>query len=345
MSAQVYISGLQPSGAGGLTIGNYLGAIQPLLRIQRQEPTAKIYVFIADLHAITIPHSRLKIKLKILELFALYLACGLDPKKIVFFQQSTIPAHTELAHLLLCHSTIGQLQRMTQFKVKAQQQTPNKTQMIPTGLLTYPCLMAADVLLYDADFVVVGHDQQQHVELIRDLALRFNNFYHTTIFKLPRVFPLSGHTRIMSLKDPTRKMSKSDPDPNAYILLSDSAAQISAKISHALTDSENKIAYDPHHKPAVSNLLQIYAHLTDQSVTTAVTALKSLDYRQFKTILTKVITTRLTHIQQRYQQYQRDLPHLSTLLQQQQTTLIKLSNKKLHSIKTLIGLICTVNRL
>ncbi len=245
------LSAIQPSGT--LTIGNYLGALKNFVELQDEHDCL---FFIVDQHAITVPQDRLELRKRIKELTALYLACGLDPNKATIFIQSEVPGHTQLAWMLTCNTSMGELERMTQYKDKVQKQTA-KGQGISAGLFMYPVLMAADILLYDVDFVPVGDDQKQHVELTRDLAERFNNRFGET-FKVPEVWIPKRGARVMSLQEPTKKMSKSDDNPRNFVLMTDEPNVIRKKIKSAVTDSDGVIAYDRQNKPGISNLLDIY---------------------------------------------------------------------------------------
>jgi len=231
------LSGIQPSGA--LTIGNYLGAIKNFVKLQHEHDCL---FMIVDLHAITVPQDRLALRKNIKELAALYVACGLDPEKVTLFVQSEIPAHLELSWILTCNTGMGELERMTQFKDKSAKAGANGGH-IGVGLFTYPVLQAADILLYDTDMVPIGDDQKQHLELTRNLAERFNSKFGETL-KVPEVYIAPQGARIMSLQDPTKKMSKSDDNPKNFILLTDDINLIRKKIKSAVTDSEASIGYD-----------------------------------------------------------------------------------------------------
>ena len=253
------LSAIQPSGT--LTIGNYLGALKNFVKLQDEH---ECLFFIVDQHAITVPQDRLELRKKIKELTALYLACGLDPEKATIFVQSEVPGHTQLAWMLTCNTSMGELERMTQFKDKSQK-LASKGQGIGVGLFMYPVLMAADILLYDVDFVPVGDDQKQHLELTRDLAERFNNRFGET-FKIPEPLIAKTGARIMSLQEPTKKMSKSDDNPRNFILMTDEPNVIRKKIKSAVTDSDGVIAFDRENKPGLSNLLEIYSTMTGESI-------------------------------------------------------------------------------
>ena len=289
------LTGIQPS--GHITLGNYLGAIRPLLELQNEDDV-ELLVFIADLHAITVPQERAKLKSNIKELAALLLACGLDLNKSHLFIQSEVPCHNQLGWVMECNSYIGELERMTQFKDKKVKQVDG----VSAGLLTYPPLMAADILLYDADLVPVGEDQKQHLEITRDLATRFNNKYGET-FKVPEAYILKTGARIMSLADPSKKMSKSDSNPKGYISLLDDINVAKKKIKSAVTDSDNKIKFDKDNKPGLSNLITIYSALTNKELSDIENIYQDSTYQKFKEDLANIIGDFLTNIQDKYNYY------------------------------------------
>ena len=286
------LSAIQPSGT--LTIGNYLGALKNFVKLQDEH---ECLFFIVDQHAITVPQDRLELRKKIKELTALYLACGLDPEKATIFVQSEVPGHTQLAWMLTCNTSMGELERMTQFKDKSQK-LASKGQGIGVGLFMYPVLMAADILLYDVDFVPVGDDQKQHLELTRDLAERFNNRFGET-FKIPEPLIAKSGARIMSLQEPTKKMSKSDDNPRNFILMTDEPNVIRKKIKSAVTDSDGVIAFDRENKPGLSNLLEIYSTMTGESIDSIVARYEGCGYGQFKSDLAEVVVRELEPIQAR----------------------------------------------
>ena len=289
------LTGIQPS--GHITLGNYLGAIRPLLALQNEEDV-ELLVFIADLHAITVPQDRVALRHNIKELAALFLACGLDLNKAHMFIQSEVPCHNQLGWVMECNSYIGELERMTQFKDKKQKQTDG----VSAGLLTYPPLMAADILLYDTDLVPVGEDQKQHLEITRNLASRFNNKYGET-FKLPEPYILKTGARIMSLVDPSKKMSKSDSNPKAFISILDDINVAKKKIKSAITDSEGSIRYDVENKPGVSNLLTIYSSLTNESIADLEAKYANSNYQIFKEDLANIVGDFLSKIHEKYNYY------------------------------------------
>ncbi|WP_100330582.1 tryptophan--tRNA ligase [Bacillus xiapuensis] len=282
-------SGIQPSGT--ITLGNYIGALKQFTELQENH---NCYFCIVDQHAITVPQDRLQLRKNIRSLAALYLAVGIDPHKATLFIQSEVPAHAQAGWMLQCVAYIGELERMTQFKDKSAGR-----EAVSAGLLTYPPLMAADILLYNTDLVPVGEDQKQHMELTRDLAERFNRKYND-IFTIPDVrIPKSG-ARIMSLQDPHKKMSKSDANQKAFIALLDEPKQIEKKIKSAVTDSEGVVVYDKENKPGVSNLLSIYSVLEGSSIQELEQRYEGKGYGDFKADLANVVIRHLEPIQKRY---------------------------------------------
>ncbi|MDV2685053.1 tryptophan--tRNA ligase [Alkalihalophilus lindianensis] len=282
-------SGIQPSGT--LTLGNYLGAMKHFVEMQND---ANCYFCIVDQHAITVPQDRLKLRENIRSLAALYLAVGIDHHKATLFIQSEVPAHAQLGWMMQCVAYIGELERMTQFKDKS-----DGKEAVSASLLTYPPLMAADILLYKTDIVPVGEDQKQHLELTRDLAERFNKKFND-IFTVPEVRIPKVGARIMSLNDPTKKMSKSNPNPKSYISMLDAPNTITKKIKSAVTDTDGDIRFNREEKPAVSNLLSIYSLCSGKSIEELEEAYKGKGYGEFKQDLADVVVRTLEPIQQRY---------------------------------------------
>lgn len=287
------LSGIQPTGK--LTLGNYIGALKQFVKLQDELEDTELFIFIADLHAITTPQNKQELKKNIRSVAALYLACGLDPNKVNLFVQSEIAEHAQLGYVMESTAYVGEMERMTQYKDKKGKQTEG----IRTSLLTYPALMAADILLYDADIVPIGDDQKQHLELTRNLAVRFNNAYGQT-FTVPEGYFTKTGARIMSLTEPTKKMSKSAENPKSYILLLDDLAQVRNKIKSAVTDSDGLIKYDPKKKPGISNLLTIYSALTDISVKTLEEMYETKNYQVFKADLAEIVADALRPIQSKY---------------------------------------------
>lgn len=282
-------SGIQPSGT--LTIGNYLGAMRHFVPLQDDH---QCYFCIVDEHAITVPQDRLKLRHNIRSLAALYLASGIDPEKATLFIQSEVPAHTQLSWILQSISYIGELERMTQFKDKS-----TGKDAVSAGLLTYPPLMAADILLYNTDQVPVGEDQKQHMELTRNLAQRFNN-KHNDIFTIPEVSIPKVGARIMSLQDPTKKMSKSDENEKGFISMLDEPKKIEKKVKSAVTDSEGIVKYDKENKPGVSNLLTIYSSCTGESIEALEEKYTGKGYGDFKQGVAEAVIGVLKPIQDKY---------------------------------------------
>ncbi len=284
-------SGVQPT--GNIHLGNYLGALKQFVELQEDHQC--IYC-IVDLHAITVPQDPKELKEHILDVAALYLAVGIDPKKSIVFVQSDVPGHAELSWVLTCNSYTGELSRMTQFKDKSK----NK-ESAPTGLFTYPVLMAADILLYDTDVVPVGNDQKQHIELCRDLAIRVNGKYKDT-FVVPDGRFLKAGARVMALDDPTKKMSKSAENIHSRISLLDDPAKIKKSIMKATTDSEGVVRYDVENKPGISNLLTIYSVLSGVSIEALEKKYEGKGYGDFKKDLVEVTVEALAPIRQRYEE-------------------------------------------
>lgn len=318
-------SGIQPSGT--LTIGNYLGALQHFVRLQDE---AECYYCIVNYHAITVPQDPKALRENIRSLAALFLAVGLDPEKATIFTQSDVSAHTELGWIMTCISYMGELERMTQFKDKAKGR-----ESIPTGLFTYPPLMAADILLYNATHVPVGEDQKQHIEITRDLAQRFNARYGE-VFVIPEhIIPEVG-ARIMSLDDPTKKMSKSNPNPASYITMIDTPDEIRKKIKRAVTDSENEIRYDREQKPAISNLLAIYSAMTGKSIPEVEAHFQGKGYGTLKAELAEVIIEKLAPIQEKYHHYLNS-SELDNILKHGAVKASIVANETLDKVKRALG--------
>lgn len=290
MEKKTILSGIQAT--GGLTLGNYLGALNNWVEMQDKYDC---YYMIADLHTLTIRKKPEELRENTLKLIALYIAAGLDPEKNTIFIQSHVPAHTQLSWVLNCYTYIGELNRMTQFKDKAAKHADN----INSGLFTYPVLMAADILIYNADLVPVGDDQKQHLEITRDIAERFNSLYGKT-FNIPEVYIGKVGARIMGLQNPTSKMSKSAEDPMDKILLTDTPEDIRKKFKKAVTDSENCVRYDKENKPGVSNLMAIYGIIKEKSMEEVEKEFEGQGYGVFKTAVAEAVVERLEPLQKRY---------------------------------------------
>ncbi len=324
---KVIFSGVQPS--GNLHIGNYIGALKQWVKMQVY--TESIFC-IVDLHAITSPQDPKILKEKILEATALYLACGIDPKKAHIFVQSENPDHTSLAWILNCIAPFGQLERMTQFKDKSGQQKEGTT----AGLFDYPVLMAADILLYQTDEVPVGEDQKQHIELTRDLAEKFNKTFGQT-FKLPIPLIQKETARIMSLQNPTSKMSKSDNNLLGTIDLLDSEDEIREKIKKAVTDSGSHISKD-RGSAGLSNLLTIYSAFKNQNLESSISELEGKSYADFKALLADLIVQVLGEIQKKYKEIRSDENYLRQVLDEGRDFAIERSSQTLQSVKEKVGL-------
>lgn len=300
----IIFSGMQPtSGAGGLTIGNYIGALKNWVELQNDYDC--IY-FIADLHALTIRPEPAALRKQTLDVAAMYIASGIDPDKSVIFAQSHVPAHAQCAWLLNCFASMGECQKMTQFKEKSEKHSAS------VGLFTYPVLQAADILLYQTNLVPVGADQKQHLELSRNLAERFNHYYSDT-FTVPEVFIPKVGARVMSLQDPTKKMSKSDENPKATIFLTDSADEIRNKIKRAVTDSGTDIraAED---RPAVTNLIELYGIATGCTQAETEAEFAGKGYAEFKAALADAMVAMVEPIGKRYQEIRNDKAALNAIL-------------------------------
>lgn len=290
MAKKKVFSGIQPS--GDLHIGNYLATIHKWVREQDEKDNIFCVV---DEHAITVPQDPVVLKRRIIEIAKIYLAAGIDPQKSSIFVQSSRPEHAELCWILNCHAYFGEISRMTQFKDKSR----NKGENVTVGLFDYPVLMAADILLYDTDEVPVGDDQKQHIEITRDLAERFNKRYGE-VFRIPEFTTNKEATRIMSLTDPTKKMSKSDEGDNSRINILDTSAQIQAKFAKATTDSGNEIKFDEKNKPGISNLLNIMAACTARSVQQLEKEYAGKSYGEFKKDVARAVVALLEPFQARY---------------------------------------------
>lgn len=285
------LSGIQPSGA--VTLGNYVGALRNWVELQKSDEY-ECYFMLADLHTITVRQEAKVLRKNAIDLLALFLAAGIDPQKSPVFFQSHIPAHVQLSWVLNCNTYMGELSRMTQFKDKSRKHADN----INAGLFTYPVLMAADILLYQADLVPVGEDQKQHLEITRDIAKRFNNAYSET-FKIPEPYIPKVGARIMSLQDPTQKMSKSDPNENAYILLLDKPDAIVRKVKRAVTDSGSEVRRGEG-KEGIENLMSIYGAVTGKTMEETEAEFEGKGYGVFKSAVADAVVAALEPIQKRY---------------------------------------------
>ena len=320
------LTGLQPTGE--ITLGNYIGAIRQVSKYQEEYDS---YIFIADLHAITIPKEPEELRNNIKKLLNLYLACGIDPKKNKIFIQSDNEYHCNISWMLECNTYYGELSRMTQFKDKSR-----KNQSFTSGLLTYPVLMAADILAYDVDYVPVGIDQKQHVELARDLADRFNKKYGDT-FKLPEPLITKEGTKIMDLQDPIKKMSKSSESKKGVIYLLDDLDIIRKKIMSATTDSDNYIKFDVEDKPGISNLINIYASLSGLNIQEVEEKFKDSNYGEFKKEVANLVVEKVSTIQEKYNELLKS-DKLEEILNDGIEVVRPMAKKKYEIMKQKIGL-------
>ena len=298
---KIVYSAIQPSGT--ITLGNYLGALKNWV-VMQEEGTHNCIYTLADLHTITVRQEPAKMRKNVLDAYASILACGIDVEKSIFFIQSHVHQHAELAWLLNCYTQFGELSRMTQFKDKSAKHADN----INAGLFTYPCLMAADILLYQADLVPVGADQKQHIELARDIAGRFNSLYSPT-FTVPEGFIPKNGARVMSLQDPTKKMSKSDENVNACVSLLDSPDVILKKFKRAVTDSEARVAYGEG-KDGINNLMGIYSVVTGKTMEEIENEFAGKGYGDFKVAVGEAVIEELRPIRERYEKLIADKAYL-----------------------------------
>jgi tryptophanyl-tRNA synthetase len=331
MAKQRVLSGVQPTGS--LHLGNYLGAIRTWVSEQYEYEN---YFFIADLHAITVPHNPKALADNTYTLAALYLASGLDPAHTTIFVQSHISAHAELAWLFNCITPLNWLERMIQFKEKAVKQGEN----VSIGLLDYPVLQAADILLYQPKYVPVGEDQKQHLELTRDIATRFNFQYGTPenpILKLPEPLIRAEGARVMSLTDGTKKMSESDPSEQSRINLLDTPDEIRQKVKRCKTDPVRGLTFDDPERPECHNLLTLYMLLSGQPKAAVATECAEMEWGQFKPLLTDTLIAALNPIQTRYQELIQDRSSVEAVLRQGRETAEKVANQTLTAVKNALG--------
>ncbi|MBE6103210.1 MAG: tryptophan--tRNA ligase [Selenomonas ruminantium] len=327
---KIILSGIQPTGV--FTLGNYLGAVK---NWQQMQEDYQCYYFIADLHSLTVHIDPKLRKQQSLQAFALLLACGIDPEKSLIFVQSHVPTHAEMGWILACCSQFGELSRMTQFKDKSAKHPEN----INAGLFTYPSLMAGDILLYQADYVPVGADQTQHLEFTRDIATRFNHVYGET-FKLPEgYFPKLG-ARVMSLQEPTAKMSKSDTNPNATISILDEENVIIKKFKRAVTDSEMEVAFREG-KDGINNLMTIYSAVTGKSLDDITSEFAGKGYGDFKAAVGEAVAEELRPVREKYAELMNDKAELERLMKQGAEIATKISSRTLTKARKKVGLYLT----
>ncbi len=301
---QRIFSGVQPS--GNLTIGNYLGALKHFPELQ---DAYECLYCVVDLHTLTVRQDPVLLRERSYAVLALYIACGLDPEKTVLFLQSQVAAHAELSWILGCYTYMGELNRMTQFKDKSAKHADN----INAGLYTYPVLMAADILLYQAKYVPIGQDQKQHLELARDVSIRFNKIYGD-IFTVPEPLISKQGAKVMSLQEPDKKMSKSDSNANNYVLIIEQPDSIIKKFKKAVTDSGSEIRYDPENKPGISNLLTIYATVKNVSVAQAEQEFAGARYGDFKIAVGTAVAELLAPVREEYERLMGDKAYLEGIL-------------------------------
>lgn len=326
---KVMLSGIQPS--GDLTLGSYLGAIK---NWGARADEFDCYYFMADLHSITVRQTPADLRRRTLEQLAQYIACGLDPEQNTLFVQSHVPAHTQLGWVLDCYTMFGELSRMTQFKDKSAKNAEN----INAGLFTYPALMAADILLYQPDYVPVGDDQKQHVELCRDVATRFNNIYGD-VFKIPEPYIPKVGARVMSLTTPTSKMSKSDKDPNGCVYLREMPDVIARKFKKAVTDSDTErcVRFAPNEKPGVSNLMSIYSACTGKTMDEIEAEFEGKGYGAFKPAVGEAVIETLRPIREESERLLKDKAYLEQVYRNGAEKASYIANKTVRKVYKKVG--------
>ncbi len=327
---KLIFSGVQPT--GNLHLGNYLGAIKNWVKLQEK---SNCIFCIVDLHAITISENRNEILNNTREVAAAYIASGIDPKKNIIFVQSNISGHSELSWILSCHTPIGWLNRMTQFKDKAGK---NK-EKAPLGLYSYPVLMAADILLYKSTHVPVGEDQKQHLELSRDIAQAFNRYYNQEFFPIPDPIITGNATRVMSLKDGVKKMSKSDPSDQSRINLTDDSLNIKKKIQKARTDSGPfpQSIKELENRPEINNLINIFSALNDESPESVIFQYKEKDFKIFKSDLSDIVNEKISKISSEMKKLLKDQNYLESILRDGCQKANEIAKKNIEDLKNLIG--------
>lgn len=325
---KIIFSAIQPSGT--ITLGNYLGALKNWVNLQDE---FNCIFALADLHTITVRQEPAKFRANTYEAYALLLACGIDVEKSPFFIQSHVPTHAQLAWVLNCYTQFGELSRMTQFKDKSAKHADN----VNAGLFTYPSLMAADILLYQADLVPVGADQKQHLELTRNIAERFNGVYGN-VFKVPGPYIPKVGARVMSLQDPTRKMSKSDENANSYVAVLDKPEVIMKKFKRAITDSEAKVRY-AEGKDGINNLMGIYSSVTGKTMEEIEHEFDGKGYGDFKTAVGEAVVEHLRPIQERFNLYINDKAYLKECYEKGAEFAMKLSQRTLDKAMKKIGFV------
>ena len=325
---KMIFSGVQPSGC--ITLGNYIGAIKNWVKLQKDY---RCIYSVVDMHSITVRQNPKELRARALQFLALYMACGIDPDESIMFFQSHVPAHAELSWVLSCNTYMGELSRMTQFKDKSAKHEDN----INAGLFTYPVLMAADILLYGTDLVPVGVDQKQHLELARDIAIRFNHLYGDT-FTVPEGYIPPVGARIMSLQDPTSKMSKSDPNPNGYIWVLDEPDVIVKKLKKAVTDSEGVIEYREG-KHGVNNLLSIYGAIVGKTPQEAALEFEGQGYGNLKMRVAEAVCEELRPVQEKYKAISEDKSYLESVYKAGAEKAGELAEKTLRKVYDKVGFV------
>lgn len=331
MSAQaekkkVIFSGIQPTGV--ITLGNYLGAIKNWTRLQDDY---NCLFCVVDMHSITVRQDPALLRKRARDLLTIYIAAGLDPEKNIMYYQSHVSGHAELSWILSCFTYMGELNRMTQFKEKSAKHGNN----INAGLFTYPVLMAADILLFQSDLVPVGHDQKQHLEITREIASRFNNIYGD-VFTVPEPYIGKVGAKIMSLQEPTKKMSKSDENPNGYISLLDDLNVVKNKIKRAVTDSDREVTYSED-KPGVKNLIDIYSSITGNSIESCMNEFQGKGYGDLKRIVGEAVVEELRPIQERFKDLQKNKDYLDGIIKKNGETANYLATKTLRKVQKKVG--------
>ena len=325
---KVVLSGIQPTGV--ITLGNYVGAVSNWDKMQDEYDSI---FFIADLHALTVRREPAEFRQGCMSFFAQLLACGIDPERAVLYFQSHVPAHTELQWILNCNTYVGEASRMTQFKDKSARHADN----INMGLMDYPVLMAADILLFRSDLVPVGIDQKQHLELARDIAIRFNNRYGDTFVVPDGYIPKTG-AKVCSLSEPTSKMSKSDPDPNGWVSVIEDEASIMKKFKRAVTDSGSEIVARPD-KPGISNLLAIYSVMTGKSVEAAEKEFAGCGYGTFKTAVGEAVVEKFRPIREAYARFAADKAYIAEVAKAGAEKAARIAARTLSKVKRKVGLV------
>lgn len=323
---QIIFSGIQPSGL--ITLGNYLGALKNWSELQDQYDC---FFSVVDMHAITVRQTPAELRRRSRETMALLIACGIDPEKNVMFLQSQVPAHAELTWVLSCYTMFGELSRMTQFKDKSARYSEN----VNAGLFTYPVLMAADILLYQADLVPVGEDQKQHLELMRDVAQRFNGVYGD-VFTVPEPYIPKVGARIMSLQEPDKKMSKSDSNPNGYIAVLDSPDDIMRKFKRAVTDSGSEVRRGPD-KAGVNNLISIYGAVTGRTAEQTESEFAGRGYGDFKLAVAEAVVEHLRPIREKYEALMADRAYLDKVFETGAARAVQASRRTLEKVYRKVG--------